>query len=177
MAQGYGFWWRDVYWGSLSTGGRPDDGRHDFFFGPVGADTHGHTWIQVAVEGAAAMGTQLKDRGEHVVTRVASGPFSTQAVLRGRVQYDGQRKAVTIVIANLNPPSTYSAAPVTSSRPDSRRAPKRVDIGVPEQAKWFEFELAFTKNRAPSTSSNKYMLPFSEPSPLAASLSILRWGE
>ena len=177
MAQGFGFWWRGVYWASLSTGGSPARGRHDFFFGPVGADTHGHTWIKIDPDGDAAMGTQIKDQGKHVGPRAGDQSFSTQAVLRGRAEWHGDKGTVTTQIGQLNPASTYSVAPVVSARAESNRAPQRIDIALPETARWFDFELAFTKNRHSSNSSDAYALPFSEPSPLAANLRIIKWGE
>lgn len=176
MADGYGFWWKGRYWASLSTGGKPADGRHDVYFGPVPADTHGHVWVKFPPSTEEpTMGASLKDSGKHVGSP-AQGSFSTQPVLRGRVSWNAVDGTVTTEIAQLDAPSTYTAAPVTSNRTQSRRAPGRVDLGVPNEATWFEFDVALTGNRSSASSSTSQLLPFGGSSPLAVRISITRWG-
>jgi hypothetical protein len=176
MADGYGFWWKGGYWASLTTGGEPAAGRHDILFGPVPADTHGHVWVKISPGGDQLLGSQLKDRGQHVHPPT-EGSFSTQPVLRGRAEWSDAERGITTYIAQLTPPSAYSAAPVTSRRTVSSRDPQRVELAVPTDAIWFDFELALTQNRSPDPSSNSTLLAFGGSSPLAVRLSVTGWGK
>lgn len=127
MADGYGFWWHGRYWASLTTGGQPADGRHDFYFGPVPANTHGHVWVKIPPNQAPAMGSQLKDQGEHVGSPNERS-FSTSPVLRGRAQWDAEHLTVTTEISAIEAPSAYSSVPVSSKRTESKRQPGRVEL-------------------------------------------------
>lgn len=175
MADGYGFWWRGVYWASLTTGGRADEGQHDIYFGPVGADTHGHPWVQISSAGVI-MGAQLKDQGAHVGSGVALQSFSTQPLLRGRAHWDPTRGDVVTQIANVLSPSVVSTVPVASSRTRSGRNPARIDVAVPSDASWFEFELALTRDRdcaAPSAQGSETLLSFADDSGLGVVFSVI----
>jgi len=175
MADGYGLWWHDGYWASLTTGGRSEDARHDIYFGPVPANTHGHVWIKIPDEGSPRLGSQLKDGGQQLGPP-GEGQFSTQPLIRGRVERNPATGTITTNIATVSTPSTYSAAPVISDRKVSSRNPEIVRLGVPNDATWFEFELAVTGNSSSDSSSTSRVLPFGGTSPYAVRLTVNEWG-
>jgi hypothetical protein len=176
MADGYGFWWRDKYWASLTTGGRAADARHDIIFGPVGANTHGHVWLKIPENGPQVMGSRLKDRGDPVSPGFERSSLSTQPVIHGRAVWDPDAGAVITQITDVLSGSAYTATPVTSMRTQSNRNPARVDVGVPTSAKWFDFELAITSQATTETDAMTGVLPFGGGSPLGVRLSVTRWG-
>jgi hypothetical protein len=176
MSDGYGFWWQGGYWASLTTGGRAADAWHDIIFGPVGANTHGHVWVEIPENGPQAMGSRLKDRGDPASPGFERASFSTQPVIRGRATWDVDNGAVTTEITDILSGSAYTAAPVTSVRTQSSRDPARVDLGVPTNAKWFDFELAITSQPATEAHATTRILAFGGGSPLGVRLSVTSWG-
>lgn len=179
MGNGYGFWWHDVYWASLTTGPRlPRAGRHDIYFGPVGSGGHEHAWIKVAPDESIVMGATLKS--VQAVAKEANEveSFSTQPILRGRAHWDPQSRAVTTVISDTFEDSSVSMEPVSSRRTRSTRTPERVELDLPEGSRWFEFELALTRKSDGSTgeSSANRILPFGGSSPFGVRFTVTNPG-
>ena len=175
MSDGYSFHWRGVYWASLTTAGRPDEARHDAYFGLVGEDTHGHPWLKIPSTGAQVTGMQLKDRGTHVGAGAQTPQRSTQVLLRGRVEWDEQNRAAITEIADVFSGSAYSAQPVISRRVQSGRDPTRVDVPVPDTARWFEFEVAWLPSSGGAPGPTERVLPFGGASPCGMRFSITNW--
>ena len=176
MADGYSFHWRGVYWASLTTAGQPALGRHDAFFGLVGADTHGHPWLRLSSDGSPITGMQLKDNGVHIGSGEELASWSTQVLLRGRAHWDETQGAVVTTIADVFSGSAYSAQPVTSRRTESSRDPSRVPVPVPATADWFEFEVAWLPSSGGLDRASDCVLAFGGGSPCGMRMSVTKWG-
>ena len=101
MPDGYGLWVGERYWASLTTGGSAQ--QHDTFFGPVGANTHGHSWITLPSQGSPIHGVQIKDRGGHLLPPGQVGSLTTQPFLRGSVQLQEDGRLTTeIAVLHLS---------------------------------------------------------------------------
>jgi len=175
MPDGYGFWIGERYWASLTTG--PSKRQHDVYFGPTGADSHGHTWVCMPRSGDATQGIQMKDLGNHLLPVGQTDSFSTQAFLRGTatIHDDGR---ITTEIAALYRGSAYSAAPVTAAKTTSRREPARVSLDLPQGTKWFAFEVSMVTQESSSHASPSpgAVVSFASGSPLGIRVSVTRTG-
>jgi len=178
MSDGYSFHWHGVYWASLTTDGDPEKGRHDFYLGPTGADTHAHPWLKAPSGGTPVTGVQLKDHGIHIGSGHEVNEWSTEVLVRGHVQWDPTRNAVTTEIAEVSGGSAITATPVTSRRERSSRNPTAVNLQsvIPEDAQWFDFEVAWLPSTGGAASGREYVLPFGGDSPRGIRLSVTAHG-
>lgn len=178
MSDGLGFWWQDVYWLSLTTAESSPGVQQDAYFGPVGADTHGHQWLRVNTGAPNTSGAQLKDRGTHIGSGATFDGLPAVPAFRGRAEWDPQAQVITTQIAEVCHSSVYSAGPVTSARTQSSRSPQRVDVALPSGAQWFEFEVSLQPWGSTSSPADRpeYRTPFGPTSELAIVLSVTSWG-
>jgi hypothetical protein len=176
--QGYALFWKGKYWGSLTTGPLRPDGTHDLYLGVAGHDTHEHIWVKVTSQGLGAVGSQIKDRGDHLGGGSAPS-FTTQSVARVNLRADGVGNVVT-TLADVLSGSAISAAPLATTRDSSKRQPKRIDLTVPDTALAVDCEFAVVRRgssaAAQSSTSGPVFLPFSEPSPLGMTLHVKKWS-
>ena len=176
--QGYALFWKGKYWGSLTTGPLRPDGTHDLYLGVAGHNTHDHVWVKVTSEGLGGVGSQLKDRGDHIGGG-SSPSFTTQTVARVNLQAQSGGKVVT-TLADVFSGSAISAAPLATTRDSSRRQPTRVELRVPDAAVSVDCEFAVVQRGSGAAASNStsgpVFLPFSDPSPLGMTLNVKKWS-
>ena len=146
MAFGLGFSWNGVYWASLTVEQSSSAGRNDVFFGPVGADSHHHSWLKWCGDDLIELGARLKDPSliERPPSNVTAS-LSTETLLRFRAVYDPTRQCVTTEIADTFSGSAVSAAPSESARTDSRRGVPMIPVAVPTETRVIEGELAYCR--------------------------------
>ena len=176
-SQGYALFWKDKYWGSLTTGELRADGTHDLYLGVAGHDTHEHVWVKVTPEGLGGVGSQLKDRGEHIGG--GSEPsFTTRTIARVNLRADRTGRVVT-TLADVFSGSAISAAPAATTRDSSKRNPTRIDLTVPPSALNVDCEFSVVPRgfaAAANSTSGPVFLPFSDPSPLGMTLRVNKWS-
>ncbi len=177
---GFGFFWNDCYWASLTLEQPSTGGRYDVYFGPVGAQSHQHSWLKWTGDQLTEMGARLKDPSlaERPPSHATTG-FSTQTLARFRAAWDPEQGLVRTEIADVFSGSAYTAAPSESARTQSKRDIARLDVNVPKEARVIEGELAYCYippgSARPQLSTELAYLPLTSDSSVGIAVLVSKW--
>ena len=144
--EGFGLYWNGVYWVSLTISRSADRTRDDVYFGPVGEDSHHHSWLKWTHGELAELGASLKDAAfaDRLPAAFTTG-LSTETLATFSANYDPLEGTVTTVVADVYSGTEYVSAASVSKSTGSKRHLPQVEVDVPENTRRIEGEIAYCR--------------------------------